>query len=75
MTWARKCGGSCDECHACHKPRSRSLSEAGSALALTSLDTRVSLLGVTSVGTLPGMLSLVLLWERGEVPHYLLSSS
>ena len=53
VTWARKCGGSCDECHACHEPRSRSLSEAGSALALTSVVTRVSLLSVTSVGTLP----------------------
>ena len=53
VTWARKCGGSCDECHACHEPRSTSLSEAGSALALTSVDTRVSLVSVTSVGTLP----------------------
>ena len=23
VTWARKCGGSCDECHACHEPRGR----------------------------------------------------
>ena len=59
MTWTRKCGGSCDECHACHEPRSTSLSEAGSALALTSVVTRVSLVSVTSVARSPGMLSLV----------------